>query len=493
MTSTRRARHAVRMRPTAVPVWAWVSLAFVVVLAALGSRYGFHRDELYFVEAGRHPALAYADQPALVPLLATAWHDAVGGSLAAFRLVPAVVGGVVVALAALTARELGGDRTDMAWTAVVVATSTTLLVVAHLFGTTVFDVALTTGTLLALLRAVRLRRAGPWLLVGGVAAVALAVKTLPATVLLCCAVALAVVGPRRVFRTGWVYLAGVVAVVGLAPTLAWQQANGWPQLELAASIAAGGSGSSVERALLLPMLLTLTGPLTAAVLGVGAHALWRQPERRWVPTAAALLVVLLLVTGGKPYYLLGLVPVLVAAGVPVCRRWSRHRSARRRLLLTLVAVNAVAGAFIGLPVLPAALAPVALVYEHGEQVGWPDLTKAVSRAAEAGDADLVLAGNYGEAGALDRAADRGVPLPPVASGHNAYWWWGPPDGDPQQVLTVGRWSDDQLRQRFASCEPVGSVTNDAGVDNDEQGVPLRLCRSPRAPWPQLWQDVRRLG
>lgn len=476
-----------------MPGWAWVTLGYVVVLAALGSRYGFHRDELYFVEAGRHPALAYADQPALVPLLATAWYELVQGSLWAFRLVPALVGGLVVALAALTARELGGGRRDMAWTAVAVATATTMFVVGHLFGTTVFDAALTAGTVLALVRAVRLGGPGPWLLVGSVAALALAVKTLPATILLCCALGLLLVGPRQVFRSPWPYLAGFVALAGLVPTMLWQQANGWPQLELAASISAGGSGTSVDRALLVPLLLTVTGPLTAAVLGVGALALWRTPGRRWLAVAAGLLVLFLLLSGGKPYYVLGLVPVLVAAGVPVCRRWAGARRGRRAALVGLVVVNAVVGAFIGLPLLPAALAPVDVVYDHGEQVGWPELAGAVSDAAVEADAELVLAGNYGQAGALDRATRNGVPLPPVASGHNGYWWWSEPTGEPQRVLTVGWWSHEQLGEWFSRCDLVGTVTNDAGVDNDEDGVPLRSCTGPLRPWQELWPDMRRLG
>jgi hypothetical protein len=422
------------------------------VLVALGGRYGFHRDELYFVEAGRHPALAYPDQPALVPLLATAWYDLVGGSLRAFRLVPALAAGGVVAVAALTSRELGGSSREQTWTAVVTATATTLLVAGHLFGTTVFDVLATTALVLALLRAVRLGGAGPWLLTGAVAAVALLVKTLPATVLLCAVVALLLVGPRAAFRSGWAWAAAGVAVLGLAPTLVWQQANGWPQLALAGAIADGGSGTSVDRALLVPMLATLTGPLTAGVLLVGGVVLWRTPGRRWAALAAVLLVLVLLLTGGKPYYLLGLVPVLVAAGVPACLRWGDRgrRAARRGVLAGLVTVNAVVGAFLGLPLLPAALAPVDVVYDHGEQVGWDELTASVAEAADRSGAEVVLAGNYGQAGALDRARDRGLDLPPVVSGHNAYGEWGPPAGEPQSVLAVGRWSDAELRRWFAS-------------------------------------------
>ncbi len=121
----------------------------------------------------------------------------VGGALWAFRLVPAVAAGGVVVVAALTSRELGGTPREQTWTAVVTATATTLVVTGHLFGTTVFDVLATSALVLALLRAVRSGTARAWLLVGGLAALALLVKTLPATVLLCAVLALLAVGSSQ--------------------------------------------------------------------------------------------------------------------------------------------------------------------------------------------------------------------------------------------------------------------------------------------------------
>ena len=53
--------------------WVWGIAALTALLhLAVAGRYGYFRNELYFIDCGRHPAFGYVDQPPLVPLLAAA-------------------------------------------------------------------------------------------------------------------------------------------------------------------------------------------------------------------------------------------------------------------------------------------------------------------------------------------------------------------------------------------------------------------------------------
>ena len=79
-------------------------------------------------------------------------------------------------------------------------------------------------------------------------------------------------------------------------------------------------------------------------------------------------------TGGKPYYLAGLLPLLLAAGAVAAT--ARHF----RLAVLAVVLSAAPALVISLPVLPApdADAVVAVNEDVGETIGWPSFVRTVA-------------------------------------------------------------------------------------------------------------------
>ncbi len=116
-----------------------VGAVVFAVLLAVSTRYGFHRDELYFLECARHLQASYVDQPVLTPLIAWVSLKLFGVSLLGLRMWAALAAWATVVVAGLTAREFGGGRRAQLLAAVATATMPVVLGADHLFGPTAFD------------------------------------------------------------------------------------------------------------------------------------------------------------------------------------------------------------------------------------------------------------------------------------------------------------------------------------------------------------------
>src|SRR5436189_6386369 len=77
-------------------------------------RYGYFRDELYYIACGGHLAFGYVDQPPLSILLLRLSEVLLGNSLFAIRLLPALAGAATVVITGLIAGELGGGAVAIA-------------------------------------------------------------------------------------------------------------------------------------------------------------------------------------------------------------------------------------------------------------------------------------------------------------------------------------------------------------------------------------------
>ena len=207
---------------------------------------------------------------------------------------------------------------------------------------------------------------------------------------------------------------------------------------------------------------------------------------------------------GRGYYVAPAYAMLVAGGAVWWETWLAARSdTARRLgyatLWALLAVGSVAGVILVKPLAPIN-SPLWEITsdvsgEVVEMIGWPDLAAQVAEIYthipdDQKSRTVILAGNYGEAGAFDLYGPQ-FGLPPVISGANSLWQRGYGDPEPETVIVVG-FERQQAGNFFNSCQQAGKVTNRYGVKNEETSrhTGLYICRQPRRPWPEMWKTMQ---
>ena len=469
------------------------------VAAALTSAspaYGYHRDEMYF----RMLPLdwGYVDQPPLTPLLARMF-SAIADETWAIHIPATALMALSILVVTLIARELGGDRDAQTLCAWAYGTSLIPLEFARVLLTATVDLVVWPAVLLFMIRAVLRKEPRWWLLAGLVTGLSMYNKLLIAVLLVGIAAAIAAVGPRELFRSRWVWASGAIALLVGLPNLIYQAMHDWPQLTMGEALAE--HNASQVRMLLIPVMLVTFGVALAPVWLVGLRELFRSP--RWRPVrfvAAALpvVVVLVFIGGSQVYYPLGLMTAFLAAGCVVVAQWVAAGSTRRAwTVIGAVGANAVISVLIALPVVPLNLlgsTPIPTFNQIAQdQVGWPAYVQQVADVrerlpVEERDRAVVIADNYGEAGAIARyGPDHG--MDEVYSAQNELYYQARPSESADTAIFVGT-SPSQLEPLFGSCSVADWLDNELGVGNQEQGAPITICRRPAGGWTTVWPKLQ---
>ncbi|MDF1596373.1 MAG: glycosyltransferase family 39 protein [Acidimicrobiia bacterium] len=476
--------------PSRLPGRVWLTVgAVVVLLLSTSGRYGFHRDELYFLVAGRRLDWGFVDQPPLTPLIANAAEQFAGTSPVALRVLPAVAIGGVVILAAAMAKRFGGSTKSRVYAGVTAGGAGVALAMGHLLSTAAFDYFLWTLAAWMLVRLLDGDDPRWWLGLGLAVGVGLQNKHLIGLLALAVLISLLASSRRSLLGGKWPWIGAGTAALIAVPNLIWQIGNDLPQLEMARSLAGRSDGP-------VAFVLQQIGLLSIVLAVPAAVGLWRllraDDLQRWRPIGLAfvLLFVFFLLTGGKAYYVAPMYPALLAAG----SLWfERLEGRRRKIMIGATAAGIFIGLFIALPLLPPSdMSVLDATGELGETVGWPELIDQVVAVYEMIPVDqradvAIFTGSYGEAGAVDVLGPE-VGLPPATSGHNNYWLWGPP-GHHGPIIGVGQ-IGDVLAGICPTTVQAGTITNPYGVENEEAGLPLFLCLAPEGQLADIWDQVR---
>lgn len=480
------------------PVLAVMAVAGGVHLA-VATRFGWHRDEFYYVISGRHLAWGYPDQPPLAPLLARLAADLPGGVLPLRLLAIAAQLGCVLLAAALVA-ELGGRRRAQTVAAGAIAACPVFVAASMLFGTTVLDQLAWAAVFLTVARALRTGTIRAWLLAGAVAGLGLENKDTIGVLLLGITVGV-LLFHRAALRTAGPWAGAALAVLLTVPNLLWDARHGWPELHMSAVLAAQQGGPLGSATQLPELALLLAGPPLVTLWFFGIRWLASAPGRnhRWILVVAATAIVVFTAGGGKSYYPAPVLVALFAAGSLWFETRSTPTAPRRRWRypVAIVACGVFAVVF-GLPVLPVRAENVLRVVnpQPVETYGWPSFVRQVTAVAKTmPPGTTIFTSNYGEAGALTMLGPADGLRLPVASGHNGYLLWGPPAGtNPDHVLCVGEFDRHYLHRAWSNVREIAPITTPGGIVDEEtsQHAAIYACSRPHGTWTQLWPTLRHL-
>ena len=475
--------------------------------------YGYFRDEMYFLDCGRHLAWGYVDQPPLVALQARLAEMLFGLSPTRVRLFSFAAGGILVGLTGMITWQLGGRRWAQVVAMTAVMAAPVFLGTANYLSMNSFEPCLWMGALFLLLR-IADGRGGmrEWIAFGLLAGLGIENKHSTVFFLVALAAGLLLSPQRRLLLTKGC-AAGVALLVLIAlPNFLWQWAHHFPTYEFLNTVAHSDKNIKLPP---FPFLFE-----QARILLISAAPLWiggvvwlglARAARPWRFVALTYLVFLAMMMAmhAKDYYVAPIYPVLFAAGAAGLGQLTRRNWPLMGYTLNFVLVLC----FITGPICLTLLPPERYsAYTHlffspskaqsekftsplpeilSDRFGWPQMVEgfatrynALPPAERAQTA--IFCGNYGEASAVNILGPA-YGLPTAISGHQNYFYWGWHGYTGASVLTLGNDAGDYTDQ-YAQVVDLGAFN--APWIMDHEHLHYFWLRHRKVPYAAAWDGLK---
>jgi 4-amino-4-deoxy-L-arabinose transferase-like glycosyltransferase len=490
-------------------ILALIGTSVLALHVFTGGRYGFHRDELQTLDDARNLAWGYVAYPPVTPFIERAALVLFGPALAGLRFFAALAQSATIVVTGLMARELGGKRQAQVVAALAVAIVPVSLFWGAVFQYTSFDYLWWASTAYLLIHLLKCENPRWWLGIG--AAIGVGMMTKYTMIILVAGIVggLLLTPARRHLKSPWLWCGIVLALLIFLPNLVWQIQHHFISLDFSREIHARDVRIGRTSGFLKNQFTVSTNLFAAPLWVAGLFYFFVVPEGkryRLIGWMFAISFALFFVVKGRDYYQAAAYPALFAAGAVMEERWLASLTAGWARLVRGVTFGALAtgGAIavaILLPIVPVNSPRNIAIKANGElreEIGWPELVETVAKIRDSLPAPErarvgILAGNYGEAGAINLYGPA-YGLPAAISGVNSYWLRGYGDPPPQTLIVVGL-SRDLADRIFQSCELAGHNTNLYGIRNEESRdrPDIFVCGGPREPWPEFWKQFKYYG
>ncbi len=494
---------------------AYIGAAALVVLlhilVNIFTPYGFQRDEFLYIAQGAHMHLWRMDSPVFIGILANFTRELFGDSLWAIRLFPAIAAGLLVVLAADIARRLGGKTFAQVLAALLVFFAPIFVRPGTLFQPVIFDQLWWTLGCWTLLRWKETTDGKWWILLGLILGIGILTKFSIFVFGFGVLVGIVATSDRKVLLTRWPWIALAVTLIVGSPSIVGQIRLGFPFAGMMRDLQATQFKhvSWADFVTGQVFILSLVPFIFAAVGIIALFASKRLARVRFLAWIYAGTFAVFFFTHSKAYYLGPIYTVMLAAGAVVCENvgTGRWRTAFRTAAVALIAIEGIYLIPVGVPVLP--VRPMAkyaaslgltqavetnsgvvlrLPQDYADMLGWETRVRTIADiydtlSPEIKSKTVVLASNYGEAGAIDFLGPR-FGLPPSVCFQGSYWFFGPGKRKGETAISIGFDSLD-LVKNWRRVIPVAHIINKWTVP-EEQSLTIYYCNGEMKTIQELW-------
>lgn len=499
------------------------SLAIPVILAVIvfivqmlfHGRYGYFRDELYYIACSKRLDFGYVDQPPLSILLLWINRHLLGDSLYAMRLLPSIAVASVIILAALTARKLGGGRFCQGLASLSVAAAPGLLGMAQIFTMNPFDVFFWTLAGYILVCLLIDDKPKLWIYFGVVTGLGLLNKYSIGFMAAALAAGLLFTRQRKQFTSGWLWSGAAIAAVIFLPHVLWQISHDFPSLEFMRNASMNKNVHLGPMNLFLGQLQDINFFNAPLWLG-GIYFFYRYNEGRLRPLAWIYPIVFLIMvfSNGKVYYLAASYPLYLAGGAVLLEQIipEKHIYWFKPVFIISMLIYSLISLPFTMPILPIeqfikyqsflGITPRAdeksgiaeLPQYFADQFGWKELVSKIADAygklsLEEQSQCMIYVRNYGQAGAVEFFGSE-FGLPEAVCPHNSYWLWGPGDRTGNIAIIIG--PAGSLNENLADLHKYYKYVELAAITNAKYSMPFErgrmifICKGMNTTIQKIW-------
>jgi len=495
--------------------------AVVLILAGIklllhlltAGNYGLFVDELYFLACGQHLAWGYVDMPPLTAALARLARLVFADSVAGIHVIPALTGAGLMLEVGWLVKELGGKVFAQLLAGVCVIVAGVFLTVHSYLSMNAVEPLIWLGCAAVLVRLVRTEQNKLWIWFGALAGLGLMNKNTMLMFGASIVIGLLLTPARKWLFNRWFVVGGIIALLIFIPNLIWMIQHQFPMFELLANIRTSGRNVQLNLLQFLGDEVLFLQPLTLPVWLGGLAWYFFHPQGkkfRFLGWTFIIVLGILLITQGRTYYLAPAFPMLLAAGAV----WMEGAlSSKMAWLKPAYLFILIVGGAITTPLFLPLLSPEsyigyterlhlrqpkietfresALPQLFADRFGWPEMAQVLQKVfqsippEEQGKA-VILAGNYGQAGAVDFYGPK-LGLPRAISGHQNYFYWGLRGYSGDVVIAIGM-NSEVLHRYYKDVIYAGQTYHPYAMAYEN--TPIYICRNPKEPLQDVWGEIK---